>query len=108
VKPATAPSARAGTAAAARPSTPEDPDQHRVKAPFLGTFYRSPKPGAPPFVAEGSAVGPDTVIGIIEVMKLMNSVRAGVGGKVARILAGDGALVEYGETLLLVSRAGQH
>jgi acetyl-CoA carboxylase biotin carboxyl carrier protein len=87
-------------------TVPDDPDQHRVKAPFLGTFYRAPKPGAPPFVSEGSTVGPDTVIGIIEVMKLMNSVRAGVGGKVSAILAQDGALVEYGETLLLVAKAG--
>ena len=102
--PVAAPASRADTAAASRESAPDDPDHHRVTAPFLGTFYRAPKPGAQPFVAEGTPVEPDTVVGIIEVMKLMNTVRAGVGGKVARILAGDGVLVEYGETLLLVSK----
>ena len=72
---------------------------------MLGTFYRSPKPGAPPFVAVGSAVEEDTIVGIIEVMKLMNTVRAQVRGTVAEFLAADGALVEYGEVLLRVSKA---
>ncbi|MDE2347882.1 MAG: acetyl-CoA carboxylase, biotin carboxyl carrier protein, partial [Gammaproteobacteria bacterium] len=75
-----------------------------VPAPLLGTFYRSPKPGAPPFVEIGSAVMADTVIGIIEVMKLMNTVRAGESGTVVEIPAQDGALVEYGETLLRVRK----
>ena len=69
---------------------------------MLGTFYRAPKPGAPPFVEPGASVEPDTVVGIIEVMKLMNAVRAGVRGVVREIRARDGALVEFGETLLLV------
>jgi biotin carboxyl carrier protein len=71
---------------------------------LLGTFFRAPRPGAPPFVEIGSEVEPDTVIGILEVMKLMNTVRAGAHGRVAQILARDGALVEYGEALLRVSR----
>jgi acetyl-CoA carboxylase biotin carboxyl carrier protein len=69
---------------------------------MLGTFYRAPKPGAAPFVDVGSEVEPDTIIGIIEVMKLMNTVRAGVHGAVTEILVRDGTLVEYGETLLYV------
>ena len=73
-----------------------------VRAPLLGTFYRAPKPGAPPFVEVGATVAPDTIIGIIEVMKLMNAVRAGVTGVVHEIRARDGALVEYGEILLLI------
>ena len=76
-----------------------------VTAPLLGTFYRAPKPGAPPFVEVGSVVEEDTIIGIIEVMKLMNTVRAGARGTVADILAEDGALVEYGQTLLRISKA---
>jgi acetyl-CoA carboxylase biotin carboxyl carrier protein len=76
-----------------------------VTAPLLGTFYRAPKPGAPPFVEIGSAVEKETIIGIIEVMKLMNTVRAGTSGRVVDILAQDGALVEYGETLMRVSKA---
>jgi acetyl-CoA carboxylase biotin carboxyl carrier protein len=78
--------------------------EHTVTAPLLGTFYRAPRPGAPPFVEIGSEVEPDTVIGILEVMKLMTTVRAGAHGRVAQILAGDGALVEYGEALLRVTR----
>jgi acetyl-CoA carboxylase biotin carboxyl carrier protein len=69
---------------------------------LLGIFYRAPKPGEPPFVEVGSRVEPGTIIGIIEVMKLMNSVRAGVRGEVAAIPARNGELVEYGEALLFV------
>ena len=104
------PPAVAAAAAAAEPLRPfiapgaDDAGQHTVTAPLLGTFFRAPRPGAPPFVEIGSEVEPDTVIGILEVMKLMNTVRAGVHGRVAQILARDGALVEYGEALLRVSR----
>jgi len=83
-------------------SPPVDPNLTEVRAPLLGTFYRAPKPGAPPFVEIGASVAPDTVIGIIEVMKLMNAVRAGTHGVVREIRARDGTLVEYNETLLLV------
>jgi acetyl-CoA carboxylase biotin carboxyl carrier protein len=76
-----------------------------VTAPLLGTFYRAPKPGALPFVEVGVVVEEDTIIGIIEVMKLMNTVRAGTRGTVVEILAQDGALVEYGEVLVRVSKA---
>ena len=79
-----------------------DPALAPVRAPLLGTYYRAPKPGAPPFVEVGARVQPDTVIGIIEVMKLMNAVRAGARGVVREIRARDGTLVEYGEILLLV------
>lgn len=94
-----------GTKAPVEPAA-VDSSLHEVTAPLLGTFYRAPKPGAPPFVEGGSTVEPDTVIGIIEVMKLMNSVRAGVRGTVAEILASDGALVEFGEPLLRVAKSG--
>ncbi len=86
--------------------TTADANVHRVAAPLLGTFYRAPKPGAPPFVEVGSEVEEETVVAIIEVMKLMNTVRAGVRGTVAEILVADGALAEYGETLLRVRKAG--
>jgi acetyl-CoA carboxylase biotin carboxyl carrier protein len=84
----------------ARP--PSEPGLSDVPSPLLGVFYRAPKPGEPPFVQPGSRVEPDTVVGIIEVMKLMNSVRAGLKGEVVEILAENGALVEYGEILLRV------
>src|SRR6202041_987606 len=79
---------------------PVDPNVHDVASPLLGTFYRAPKPGAPPFVEVGAQVDEETVVAIIEVMKLMNTVRAGVRGTVTEILLGDGALAEYGETVL--------
>jgi acetyl-CoA carboxylase biotin carboxyl carrier protein len=77
-----------------------------VTTPLLGTFYRSPQPGAPPFVDVGSTVDVDTVIGIVEVMKLMSSVAAGVRGVVVEIAAKDGQLVEYGEVLMRIAPQG--
>nr|WP_319247737.1 acetyl-CoA carboxylase biotin carboxyl carrier protein [uncultured Celeribacter sp.] len=73
-----------------------------VPAPLLGTYYSAPKPGAAPFVKVGDRVKPDTVIGIIEVMKLMNSVTADVAGIVTAIHAEDGVLVEHGQALISV------
>lgn len=104
-RPATPPPAREEPAASvpvAKPSLAAPPDGVPVPAPLLGVFYRAPKPGEPPFVEVGSKVTPDTIIGIIEVMKLMNTVRAGVSGEVLRIDARNGELVEFGETVLFV------
>jgi acetyl-CoA carboxylase biotin carboxyl carrier protein len=85
-----------------RVSAAIDPDLTEVRAPLLGTFYRAPKPGAAPFVEAGATVEADSIIGIIEVMKLMNTVRAGVRGVVREICAQDGTLVEHGQTLLRI------
>ena len=94
----------AASPAGAKAAAPRPPGAGQdVTSPMLGTFYRAPKPGAPPFVEIGAPVEADTVIGIIEVMKLMNTVRAGLRGRVSDILAGDGALVEFGETLIRVA-----
>ena len=82
--------------------TPSEPGLLEVTSPLLGIFYRTPRPGEPPFVEIGSTVDEDTVIGIVEVMKLMNSVQAGVKGKIVEILRENGALVEYGDVLLRV------
>jgi acetyl-CoA carboxylase biotin carboxyl carrier protein len=88
---------------AARKEKPaSQPGLVEITSPLLGIFYRAPKPGEPPFVEVGSKVEEDTVVGIIEVMKLMNSVHAGVKGEVVEILGANGALVEYGEVLLRV------
>jgi len=73
-----------------------------VTAPLLGIFYRTPRPGEPPFVEVGAKVQPQTVIGIIEVMKLMNSVSAGVCGEVVEVLAPSGVMVEYGQVLVRI------
>jgi acetyl-CoA carboxylase biotin carboxyl carrier protein len=73
-----------------------------VRAPLPGTFYRAPRPGAPPFVEVGSQVSSDTVIGIVETMKLMNSVSAGVAGAVAQICVANAEFAAQGTTLLLI------
>jgi acetyl-CoA carboxylase biotin carboxyl carrier protein len=73
-----------------------------VPAPLPGNFYAAPRPGDPPFVNEGDMVSEDTTIGIIEVMKLMNPIRAGVAGTVVGILAVDGSAVEEGAPLVRV------
>jgi acetyl-CoA carboxylase biotin carboxyl carrier protein len=73
-----------------------------IDAPMLGTFYRASAPGATPFVEVGSTVAPDTVVCLIEVMKMMNSVKAGVAGTVVEVCAGNAELVEYGEPLFRV------
>ena len=104
--------ARAAPASSSKESPPRElaaaanSNFHAVPAPLLGTFYRAPKPGAPPFVEVGSSVDEETIIGIIEVMKLMNTVRAGVRGRVVEILARDGVLVEYDEVLMRVDQTG--
>ena len=85
-------------------SATTDPLLIDVTAPLLGIFYRAPRPGAEPYIEVGSVLEEDTVIGIIEVMKLMNSVRAEVRGTVVEILVTDGAAVEQGQVLLRVSR----
>ena len=96
------PSATAPPRLAKKHKPPSEPGLCEVPSPLLGFFYRAPKPGEPPFVEVGSHVEDDTVIGIIEVMKLMNTVQAGVKGEVVEILTENGAAVEYGEILLRV------
>ena len=73
-----------------------------VRAPLPGTFYRAPRPGAAPFVEVGSRVDRDTVVGIVETMKLMNSVSAGVDGTVAEICLGNAEFAARGTTLLRI------
>ena len=84
------------------PQPPSEPGLQEIPSPMVGIFYAAPKPGQPPFVELGSRVEEETVIGIIEVMKLMHTVNAGVKGEVAEILVKNGAAVEYGEILMRV------
>ena len=77
-----------------------------VPAPLLGNFYEAPRPGDPPFIKPGDKVDEETIIGIIEVMKLMNPIRAGVSGTVVAILAQNGSAVEEGEALIRVKVEG--
>jgi acetyl-CoA carboxylase biotin carboxyl carrier protein len=96
--PAAAPAAAPPPAAAAAAAA----DEVDVTAPLLGNFYEAPRPGEPDFVAVGDVVTPDTTIGIIEVMKLMNPIRAGVAGTITAKLAQNGKAVEQGQALVRV------
>jgi acetyl-CoA carboxylase biotin carboxyl carrier protein len=79
---------------------------HAVRAPLPGIFYRAPKPGAPPFVEVGDHVEPDTVVAILETMKLMNPVRAGASGAVADFAAANNEPAVQGAVLLWVAPDG--
>lgn len=79
-------------------------DEVIVAAPMVGAFYAAPQPGAPAFVSVGDRVQPNTVLGIVEVMKLMNNIEAGVHGSVVRILVENESLVEYGQPLVVIKK----
>jgi acetyl-CoA carboxylase biotin carboxyl carrier protein len=98
------PTARSGEEKAEIQRLPDQEDEGfiAIKAPMLGTFYRAPKPGAPPFVEVGRRVSADDSVCIIEVMKLFNTVKANVRGRIAKICAENGQMVEYQQTLFLV------
>lgn len=96
----------AGTASVERaePAEPGDvPGLVSVRTPMAGTFYWAPKPGAPPFVEVGAAVEAETVVGIVETMKLMNSVYAGIRGRVAEICVANAALAAEGAVLMRIA-----
>jgi len=106
---ATGPAGQPAGAAARGTGTEAGPgrDVREVRAPLLGTFYRAPQPGAPPYVEIGSQVAADTVVAIIETMKLMNPVYAGTVGTVSEICLDDGQFAEQDAILMRVSaRAG--
>ena len=101
--PAPSPSASAAPAAAPAAHGFVIPDGLlAIRAPNLGTFYRAPKPGAPPYVEVGQAIDEATEVCLIEVMKLFAPVAAGVRGTVRQILATDGTMVEFDAPLILV------
>ncbi|EMR06676.1 Biotin carboxyl carrier protein of acetyl-CoA carboxylase [Bhargavaea cecembensis DSE10] len=87
---------------AAPAAASSDENLLEVKSPMVGTFYKSPSPDAPPFVSVGDKVKPDSVVCIVEAMKLFNEIEAEMNGEIAQILVEDGQLVEYGQPLFLV------
>lgn len=82
------------------------PDEVLIRAPLLGVFYPAPKPGEPNFVKIGDEVGPDSTVCIIEVMKLMNTVDAGVAGTITQIHVAEGDFVEFDQPLFTVKKSG--
>lgn len=116
-----APAAPAPAASIPTPATPAAPpppavvaEPHRsaaltypagsvlVKSPMVGSFYRAPEPGAKPFTEVGARVTAESLVGIVEVMKLMNSIPAGQAGVVTHVLVEDGEPVQYGQVLVVI------
>ena len=78
------------------------PSGFPIDAPMVGTMYRAPSPGAPPFVEAGSRISAGDVVCIIEAMKILNQIESEVGGVVREILVENGQPVEFGQTLMVV------
>ena len=108
--------ASAANAAASVPQTsagPSEPQQvpadddaglYKITSPIVGTFYRAPSPDKPPYVSEGSTVTPDTVVCIVEAMKLMNEIQSETSGEVVKIYVENGQPVEYGQPLFGIKK----
>jgi len=93
----------AGPAVADAPEAePAQPEGHIVKSPMVGTFYRSPSPGAKSFAEVGQSVNAGDTLCIIEAMKLMNEIEADQGGVIKAVLVENGQPVEYGEPLFII------
>jgi acetyl-CoA carboxylase biotin carboxyl carrier protein len=104
--PAAAPVAAAPAAApVAAPAVNENAGLIEIKSPMVGTFYRSPSPDADSFVQIGQDVSPETVVCIIEAMKVMNEIQAEVKGKIKKILVDNATPVQFGQALFLVEPA---
>ena len=101
--PAVAPAATPGSDAGGDPETAEEDDGlYKVPSLLVGTFYRSPSPEADPFVIEGDRVDEDTVLCIVEAMKVMNEITAGASGVVREILVENGSAVEFDQPLFKI------
>ena len=100
--PSASPSVEVPAPSPAAQPPPSSSEEIEIKAPMVGTFYRAPAPDAAPYVDVGSEVEPDTVVCIIEAMKVMNEIKAEVKGVITAILAENGKPVEYGQPLFRV------
>lgn len=104
---ATAPAAQAAAPAAstaAEAPAETDAELHKIVSPIVGTFYRSPGPDKDPYVSEGTNVGPESTVCIVEAMKLMNEIQAEVSGEIVKIYVENGQPVEFGQVLFGVKK----
>ncbi|WP_339177116.1 acetyl-CoA carboxylase biotin carboxyl carrier protein [Bacillus sp. FSL R5-0560] len=99
---AAAPQAQQAAPAPAQEAPKQDENLHQIKSPMVGTFYASSSPEAGPYVTAGSKVNENTVVCIVEAMKLFNEIEAEVKGEIVEVLVENGQLVEYGQPLFLV------
>lgn len=100
--PAPAPAAAANPAAAAPPAAEVGEGLHTITAPMVGTFYRAPSPEADPYVEVGKRINPETVVCILEAMKVMNEIKSECSGEIVKILVQNGEAVEYDQPLFVV------
>ena len=101
-------SAPVASGQAAGPQASEQPSAHdfaEIKSPMVGTFYRAPSPDADPFVDTADGINEDSIVCVIEAMKVMNEIKAECAGAIKEILVADGEPVEYGQPLFLVEPA---
>jgi acetyl-CoA carboxylase biotin carboxyl carrier protein len=104
-----APVAQSAAPAAAEAATPsaaevEEESLIKITSPIVGTFYRSPSPDKEPYVKEGTTVTPDTVVCIVEAMKLMNEIQAETTGEIVKVYVENGQPVEYGQPLFGIKK----
>jgi acetyl-CoA carboxylase biotin carboxyl carrier protein len=97
--------APAAPVAAAAPAVNENAGLLEIKSPMVGTFYRSPSPDSDAFVQVGQEVSKDTVVCIVEAMKVMNEIQAEVKGKIKKIVVDNATPVQFGQVLFLVDPA---
>ncbi|WP_445612681.1 acetyl-CoA carboxylase biotin carboxyl carrier protein [Geobacillus sp. YF-1] len=100
--PAEAPATEADQPAGSAAKQAKEGAFHQITSPMVGTFYAAPAPDKPPYVKPGDKVKKDTVVCIIEAMKLFNEIEAEVEGEIVEVLVQNGQLVEYGQPLFLV------
>lgn len=100
VTPAAAPAPAAASAAALPPAAPAEP---QILSPMVGTFYAAPDPETPPFVKVGDIVQPDTVVCLVEAMKVFNEIKAEMSGRISKILVSNAEAVEYDQPLFAVA-----
>ena len=105
--PVAAPAAPAGGSPdASQPEAEADDGLLEITSPMVGTFYAAPSPDAEPFVQVGASVGSDSVVCVIEAMKVFNEIKAEVAGAIEKILVSNGQVVEFGQPLYMVRPAG--
>ncbi|MFJ7754874.1 acetyl-CoA carboxylase biotin carboxyl carrier protein [Peribacillus muralis] len=102
VKPAAPAAPKAVEAAAPAAAVSERENLHKITSPMVGTFYQSPAPDSPAYVKAGDKVTADSIVCIVEAMKLFNEIEAEVSGEIVEVLIKEGQLVEYGQPLFLV------
>ena len=104
--PAPAPAPTVAAAPAPAEASPAEDDangNHVIASPMVGTFYRAPAPGSPPFAEVGQRVSSGDTLGLVEAMKILNQIESDVGGTIASILVENGSPIEFGEPLFLIT-----